>query len=139
VIILDTNVVSALMRGRPLNPISQWIAQSSWSDLFLTAITEAELFFGAERLARGKQRRELEIKLEQLFQRDFRGRVLSFDSAAARNFAEIAALRKQIGRPSQYPDMQIAAIARSRGAALATRNVADFEHCGIKVIDPWTA
>ena len=138
-IILDTNVVSELMRVRRLSPVPQWLAQSSWSELYLTTITEAELFFGAERLAHGKQRRELEGKLEQLFRLQFRNRVLPFDSAAARNFAEIAAVKKRIGRPYQYPDAQIAAIARSRGAAVATRNVRDFEHCGIQVIDPWTA
>ena len=138
-IILDTNVVSELMRIRPLSPVSHWLTQSSWSELHLTAITEAELFYGAERLAHGKQRRELEARLEKLFGLQFRNRVLPFDSAAARNFAEIVVLKKRMGRPYHYPDAQIAAIARSRGAAVATRNVADFEHCGIKVIDPWTA
>lgn len=137
-IILDTNVVSELMRVRRLSPASEWLAQSSWSELYLTAITEAELFFGAEQLAPGKQKSELGGRLEQLFRLQFRDRVLPFDSAAARNFAEIAAMKKRIGRPCQYPDAQIAAIARSRGAAVATRNVRDFEHCGIKVIDPWT-
>ncbi len=137
-IILDTNVISEIMRGRPSASVSQWLAGVSSVELCVTTITEAELFFGAERLSDGRRRRELEATLDALFQLEFRNRDLPFDSAAARNFAEIAVVKKRIGRPSQYPDMQIAAIARSRGAAVATRNVADFEHCGIKIINPWT-
>jgi hypothetical protein len=139
VIILDTNVVSEFMRGKPSISVSRWLDRISSTALYVTTISEAELFFGAERLSDGRRRRELETTLDRLFQLEFQNRVIPFDSAAARNFAELAIMRKRIGRPSQYPDMQIAAIARSRGAAVATRNIADFEHCGIQVIDPWTA
>ena len=138
-IILDTNVVSEFMRARVSKTVSAWLVRVSWPELHVTTITEAELFFGAERLPAGKQRRQLEANLEQMFRLQFNNRVLPFDSAAARNFAEIAVLKKRVGRHYHYPDTQIAAIARSRGAAVATRNVGDFEHCGIQVIDPWTA
>jgi predicted nucleic acid-binding protein len=105
--------------------------------LFTTAITEAELFYGAALLPDGRRRRSLEAVITQLLATQFTGRILPFDSAAAREFADIAATRRRAGRPIGEADARIAAIARSRGAILATRNVSDFAACGVTVIDPW--
>jgi hypothetical protein len=138
-IILDTNVVSELIDEAPSEAVTRWIARTPPLDLFTTAITEAELFYGVARLPNSKRKRELEAILERIFRLRFRDRVLSFDSAAARNFGDIIVSRQQNGRTYDHADAQIAAIARAQGAAVATRNVGDFEHCGIKVIDPWTA
>jgi toxin FitB len=105
--------------------------------MFTTAITEAELFYGAALLPDGRRRRLLEAVLIQLLAAQFADRILPFDSAAAREFAGIAATRRRAGRAIGEADARIAAIARSRGAILATRNVSDFAGCGVKVIDPW--
>jgi predicted nucleic acid-binding protein len=138
-IILDTNVVSELIDEAPSETVVDWIGRTPPLKLFTTAITEAELFYGVARLPNGRRKRDLEAILERIFRFRFQGRVLFFDSAAARNFGDVIVSRQRFGRTYDHADAQIAAIARSRGAAVATRNIADFEHCGIKVIDPWTA
>ena len=97
--------------------------------LFTTTITEAELLYGVALLPHGKRRDLLESVIAQMFAVHLAGRVLPFDSAAARDYADIAAARRRSGRPISEPDARIAAIARSRGAELATRNVADFAGC----------
>jgi predicted nucleic acid-binding protein len=137
-IVLDTNVVSELIDENMADAVARWIKQYRASDLCTTVITEAELFYGAVRLPDGKRKLALQTTLERIFRLRFRDRVLSFDSAAARNFGDVVVSRQRNGRTYAYADAQIAAIARSRGAAVATRNVADFEHCGIEVINPWT-
>ena len=88
-------------------------------------------------LTQARQRQSLEAIVELIFAEDLAGRVLPFDSAAAREFADIAAGRRRAGRPISEADARIAAIARSRGAALATRNVGDFAGCRLELIDPW--
>ena len=105
--------------------------------LFTTAITEAEIYYGIALLPSGKRRRELEAVVALIFSQDLMGRVLPFDSAAAREYAQIASTRRRAGRPMAEADAQIAAIARSRGAALATRNVEDFVDCELTVLSPW--
>jgi predicted nucleic acid-binding protein len=105
--------------------------------LFTTTITEAELLYGIASLPTGRRRRLLEAFVIQTLEEDFGGRILPFDSAAAREFAPIAAIRLRAGRPISDADARIAAIARSRGAALATRNISDFADCGIALVDPW--
>jgi len=104
-----------------------------------TAITQAEILYGLELMPKGKRRAALQSRTETMFEEDFADRVLPFDTDAARMFARIAGSRRASGRPIAQWDAQIAAIARSRGATLATRNAADFEHCGITVLNPWTA
>lgn len=136
-IILDTNVVSELMRPSPSPKIVAWIAAQPVTELFTTAITEGEIFLGIELLAKGKRREGLMAAAEAIFTEDLGGRVLGFGSEAARHFSRIVAHRRLLGRPINDADAQIAAIARLRGAKLATRNVADFEHCGLNLIDPW--
>jgi toxin FitB len=105
--------------------------------LFTTTITEAELLYGAMLLPDGARRRSLEAVIAQLLGTQFVGRILPFDSSAAREFADIASQRRLGGRPIGEADGRIAAIARSRGAALATRNVHDFTGCGLTIVDPW--
>ena len=118
--------------------MEQWLTDQPDASVFISAITEAELRYGVALLPTGKRRSTLAAVIEDMLGEDFTGRILPFDSAAAVAFAEIAANRRQAGRPIAQADAQIAAIARSRGAALATRNVPDFEGCGIVVVNPWT-
>jgi len=114
-----------------------WLASQSRAGLFTTAITRAEIFYGVGLLPDGSRRRELRTAVEAIFDEDFAGRVLGFDSDAADVYATIAVARRNAGRPMSQFDAMIAACARSRGAALATRNVKDFTDCEIAIIDPW--
>ena len=136
-IILDTNVLSELMRPKPSAQVVLWVEKQHAAELFTTSITEAEIFYGIELLRSGKRREGLQAAAEAMFEEEFAGRVLAFDSEAARAFATIAARRREHGKPISHPDAQIASIVKLLGAALATRNVADFEGCEIHVIDPW--
>jgi hypothetical protein len=138
VIILDTNVMSeTLRRPAPSTRVLEWMRSEPASALFTTAITESELLYGIALLPEGRRRPSLEAVVDLIFAEDLAGRVLLLDSAAAREFADIAASRRRAGRPISEADARIAAIARSRGAALATRNVGDFADCRLKLIDPW--
>jgi predicted nucleic acid-binding protein len=138
-IIIDTNVLSELMRPKPFAQVVAWIEKQPSADLYTTSITEAEIFYGLELLAKGKRRDGLVAAAEAMFDDDFAGRILGFDSEAARAFSKIAARRRALGKPISHPDAQIAAIAQLRGAALATHDVDGFTNCGIRVIDPWDA
>jgi len=137
-IILDTNVLSELMRPKPSPRVATWVAKQPAAELFTTSITEAEIFYGIELLTKGKRREGLLAAAEAMFAEDFGGRICGFDSDAARIFSRIAAHRRARGRPISHADAQIAALARARGAKLATRNVADFEDCNVDVVDPWS-
>jgi predicted nucleic acid-binding protein len=127
------------MRATPSPKVSAWVAKQSSGELCTTSITEAEIFYGIELLARGKRREYLLAAAEAMFTEDFAGRVHAFDENAARAFSKIAAHRRGLGRPISHADAQIAAIAQVRTAKLATRNVGDFLDCDIEVIDPWKA
>ena len=135
-IVLDTNVISELTRPTPSPTVLRWYRTQD--DSYTTAITQAEMLYGLELMPKGRRKQETLEALNIIFKEAFAGRIFVFDSAAAALYADVAASRRRIGRPIKYPDAQIAAIARSRGAAVATRNTADFEHCGIEVINPWT-
>lgn len=136
-IVLDTNVLSELMRPQPNESVLNWIATYQVTSLFTTALTKAEIFYGLEILPQGKRRNTL-IQIAQLmFELDFAERILTFDSDAASHFATISAKRKILGRPISQIDAQIAAIVLSHNATLATRNVADFDYCDINIINPW--
>ena len=137
-IIVDTNVLSELMRADAEQRVLRWLSAQPVLSLHTTAITEAEILAGLGALPRGKRRTSLEDAALALFT-DFRGRILSFDSAAAREYAEVARLRRRAGRPIAFADAQIAAIARATGARVATRDVGGFEDCDVDVVDPWTA
>jgi predicted nucleic acid-binding protein len=136
-IILDTNVLSELMRPKPSPRVVTWVAKHPAAELFTTSITEAEIFYGIEVLTKGKRREGLLAAAEAMFAEDLAGRIFGFESDAARVFSKIAAHRRALGRPISHADAQIAAIAQVRGAKLATRKVADFEDCGLNVVDPW--
>jgi len=136
-IILDTNLLSELMTPTPSPRVVAWVAKQPAAELFTTSITQAEIFYGIELLTRGKRREGLLAAAEAMFAEDLAGRVLGFDSDAARAFSKIAAHRRTLGRPISHADAQIAAITQVRGAKLATRNVADFEDCGFDAVDPW--
>lgn len=138
-ILLDTNILSELMRPAPEPAVERWLAAQPDASVFICAITEAELRYGAALLPTGKRRAVLASEIQAMLEEDFGGRILPFDSLAAQAFAVLASERRQAGKPIAQADAQIAAIARSRGATLATRNVTDFEACGIEVINPWQA
>ena len=138
-IIVDTNVLSELMKPEPTLRVVEWVAAQPPASLFTTTITQAEILFGVALLAPGERRGVLEQAVAAMFEEDLDGRVLSFDSASAYAYATVCAERRQAGRPIAQFDAQIAAIARSRGAAVATRNVADFEGYGLPLHNPWNA
>ena len=136
-IILDTSVLSELMRPKPSARVLAWVDAQPPRDLFITAVTEAEIFYGIQLLGKGKRREALLAAAEAMFEEDFAGRVFGFEGDAARMFAQVAARRRTLGRPISHADAQIAAIALVRNMKLATRNVADFVECGVEVVDPW--
>ena len=135
-ILLDTNVISELMRAEPAQAVLDWFAKHDAADLFITAVTEAELRTGVAILPEGQRRDRLQLAINAMIDQDLQARVLSFDSPAAKAYAEIAALRRAAGRPIAEADCQIAAIARATNAPLATRNVKDFDGCGLRLIMP---
>lgn len=136
-ILIDTNVISELMRAEPARTVLDWFGQHASADLFISAITEAELRTGVAILPEGQRRDRLQQALDAMIDQDFQSRILPFDSPAAKTYAEIAAQRRAAGRPIAEADCQIAAIARANGAPVATRNVKDFEGCGVRLINPW--
>ena len=136
-IILDTHVLSEFMKRQPSAEVIAWAARQAADGLFTTSITEAEIFYGIELLSRGRRRASLLAAAEAMFAQDLGGRVLGFESKAARAFSQIAARRRQLGKPISHADAQIAAIAQVQGAELATRNIADFRDCGLSLVDPW--
>ena len=139
IVILDTNVVSEPMRPSPSAAVMGWLSRKPENGhFFVTTITMAEVLFGAELLPRGKRRDRMLAQAQATFAEDFAGRILPFDEDAARAFPGIAARRRAQGRPMADLDAQIAAIVHSRDATLATRNTADFEDCGIRLVNPWT-
>jgi predicted nucleic acid-binding protein len=136
-IVLDTNVLSEVLRPAPDSRVMAWLALQPRSALFTTTITEAEILYGVRLLADGSRKEALSIAIEDIFDKDFAGRLLSFDSDAADMYADIAASRRNSGRPISQFDAMIAAVTKSRGATLATRNVRDFVNCGVAIVDPW--
>ena len=136
-IILATNVISELLRRAPDPAVEAWLSEQSGAHIYLMAISKAALSYGVAIMANGKRQRMLAEAVDAILREDFRDRILSFDSEAADHYAKIAAGRRSDGRPISQFDCQIASIARAHGAAVATRNIDDFERCGIKVIDPW--
>ena len=136
-VLLDTNVVSELLRPSPNSAVEGWVAGREAADLLFSAVGEAELRYGVELLPAGRRRDALASAVEAILREDFEDRVLPFDSRAAREYAEIAASRRTAGRPVAPADCQIAAIARSRDLTVATRNVRDFADMELELVDPW--
>ena len=136
-IVLDTNVLSELMRPQPDERVVAWLKQQTRSSLFTTAVTRGEMLYGVLILSDGRRRTRMQQEITAIFAEEMAGRVLPYDDAAADAHASIAAARRSDGRPVSQSDAMIAGIARSRGAALATRNMRDFEGYGVTLIDPW--
>jgi predicted nucleic acid-binding protein len=137
VIVIDTNVISEVMKPSPSLAVLKWLNQQNSSSLFVSTITLGEIEYGLKILPAGKRRYELKERFEQFMLQAFSQRILMFDEAAARSYGEVMGHRKELGRPMSVPDGQIAAIARSKGFAIATRNTSDFEECGVDLFNPF--
>ncbi len=135
-IVLDTNVLSEILRPDPAPAVTGWFESEDPEELYITTVTQAEILYGIEILPDGRRKAALRESCIPLFEQ-FAGRVLSFDETSAWAFAAIAAARRKAGRRISEMDCQIAAIALSRKASLCTRNVKDFARCGIPLINPW--
>jgi len=138
-IILDTNVVSEFMTSPPASQVLNWLNSQDVASLYLSTITIAEIGYGLRAMPEGKRRKLLSERFEQFVDEAFTQRILSFDESAARIYGEIMCHRKEMGRPMSNLDGQIAAIARSIGFSVATRNIKDFQHCHIELINPFDA
>ena len=136
-ILLDTNIVSEAMKASPADNVLAWLNEQDSDKLYVSAITIGEIVYGLRILPDGKRRLGLSEKFEQFIALAFDQRVLAYDELAARAYGELMGHRKALGRPMSVPDGQIAAIARSRHLAVATRNVTDFESCSVDLIDPF--
>jgi toxin FitB len=139
VIVLDTNVVSALMRDEPDPAVVAWLDSLPPESIWTTSITVFEIRLGLEILAAGKRQRQLEEAFAKALEEDFDGRVLPFNQSAAQAAGRIAAERRRAGRTVEIRDVQIAGIVSARKATLATRNTRHFEGCGLVLTDPWSA
>ena len=136
-IVLDTNIVSEVMATTPSLNVLSWINEQNTETLYLTTITIAEIGYGIRILPKGKRRYQLEERFEQFIARGFEHRILDFDEEAAKIYSEVMAHRREIGHPMSVPDGQIAAIVRSKGFMIATRNIRDFEDCNLELFDPF--
>jgi predicted nucleic acid-binding protein len=135
-IVLDTNVVSELMRATPAPAVLTWLQQTSSTGLYTTSVTVAEIRYGIARLPDGRRKHDLQQAANEIFAA-FPRQVLPFDLAAATAYADVVAGRERDGNSISGFDGQIAAICRSQAATLATRNTKDFIDTGISLIDPW--
>ena len=135
-ILLDTNVVSEPLKSRPSSKVIEWLDSQAAETLHLSTVSYAELRFGVLRLPHGKRKNDLATEVEQVLKL-FKDRTLAFDLEAAEHLAEILARTEKIGRKTPAPDAYIAAIAMTRGFAVATRNVDHFRDTGVSVINPW--
>jgi len=136
-ILLDTNIVSEVMKPVPARTVLEWLDACDAETLYLSTITIAEIGFGLRVLPEGKRRQSLEDRFDLFVTKGFDQRVLTFDEKAAQLYGELMARRRRLGRPMSALDGQIAAIARAHGAVLATANVRDFEECGVEILDPF--
>ena len=135
--LLDTNVLSAMMKDTPEPRLAAWVAGQPAASWFTASVCQAEIFAGLAVLPQGRRRRGLEAAALAMFEEDFAERVWPFDAAAALDYAAIYVLRREAGRPIATMDLMIAAIARARGAAVVTRDAGGFAGCGVGVVDPW--
>jgi predicted nucleic acid-binding protein len=139
VIVLDTNVISELMRPKPHPGVLAWVMAQSRAQLCTTHINQAEILYGIAALPAGRRRNALAAAAEAMFAEDFAGRILSFGAAAATRYPEIVLARRRAGSPIEGFDALIAATALAAGAYVATRDVRGFTGCGLTLIDPWSA
>lgn len=137
-VLLDTNVLSELMRPQPTSMVLGWFAQQEGTEFYTSAITKAELLLGVALLPSGKRRDAIADAVEQMFEQDFVGRCLPFDALSAHEYAALVATRNKVGMPISTEDAQIAAIALQNGLVLATRNSKDFRKISeLVLVDPW--
>lgn len=136
-ILLDTNVVSAIMSVQPPATMIDWLNAQETATLFLSTVTIGEIGYGLFAMPDGRKRRELERRFEEFVATGFEQRVLAFDEPAARLYGEVMGQRRAMGRPMGVADGQIASIARAKSLAVATRNVRDFEECGLELVNPF--
>ena len=136
-IILDTNVVSELMRPVPEPRVLRWLSNQIAEDLHVTAVTMAEILYGIELIVAARRRDVVRAGVERMFEAVFAGRILNFEDRAATAFSQIASSRRRQGKPMSEFDAQIAAITRIHSATLATRNPYVFEGCGVRLVNPW--
>jgi toxin FitB len=138
-IVLDTNVISEISRDSPEPAVSAWFQRQQSELFYTTSVTLAEVLYGLELLPQGKRRERLTSLSRTILYEDLSGRILTFDEEAARHYARILSSKRLKGISMSAFDAQIAAIAFAANASVATRNVADFDHCGITVVNPWSA
>jgi len=138
-ILVDTNVLSELMRPTPDKRVLDWMDGLQSGDIGLTSISVAEVLYGIGSLAEGKKKQRLLDAAATMFDEYFTGRIFAFDQLAAVEYAAIVLRRERIGSPISMPDAQIAAICRASSAGLATRNTKDFDDTGLVLINPWRA
>jgi hypothetical protein len=136
-IVLDTNVLSELIRPEPDARVLGWLDRQASAEVAMTSIAAADLLYGVARLPEGHRKNTLTAAVRGLIADDFRGRVEPFDAPAAEHYAEVVAARERAGRPISTADAQIASICRRANATLATRNSKDFQHTGVTLLDPW--
>ena len=136
-IVLDTNVISELMRPRPEPKVVNWLRAQNVEWVYTTAMTAAELWYGVHLLEPGKRRADIELRVRAMLRQDFAGRILDFTAAEAAEYGRLHTLQKRSGRMADIADTQIAAITHVRGFAVVTRNVGDFAHTGLQIINPW--
>jgi len=136
-ILLDTNVISALMRAKPEISVVAWLDQQPSTSIWITAVSVMEIQFGLETLPTVRRRQMLVKSFDQLLQLELEGRVAPFDMEAARHAADLMATRKRKGRPDEARDTMIAGIALARHATLATRNTMHFSDLSVPVVNPW--
>jgi hypothetical protein len=137
-ILVDTNVLSEVMRSEPDAIVVSWMDSWKKSEIGVTAISVAEILYGIGMLTKGKRKQRLLEAASEMFDEDFANRIYAFDGRAAVEYADIVVHRERTGRPISMPDAQIASICRVLGCTLATRNTKDFENTGIELINPWT-
>lgn len=138
-ILLDTNIVSAVMAPSPPPEVLNWLGAQQTSDLYLATISIAEIGYGLALLPEGRRRRSLHERFEIFVAQAFEQRILAFDEEAAQLYGEVMGHRKHLGRPLSSLDGQIASIARAHHQMIATRNVRDFEECGIDLVNPFAS
>jgi toxin FitB len=136
--VLDTNILSAMMRLDRTPEVAAWMAGQDEYRLYTTAISHAEIFAGLAIMTNGRRRHALAVTAREMFD-EFEGRILPFDTDAASAYADLFAIRRKAGRPAMPMDLMIAAIARANGASMVTRDLGGFEDCGLTLINPWEA
>jgi predicted nucleic acid-binding protein len=136
-IIVDTNIISEMMKPSPSTNVMAWFDRQEVTQLFVTTITIAEISYGINVLPNGNRRDLLENAFDKALRAAFEHRILSFDENSAHLYGKIMSRRKALGQPLSIPDGQIAAIASANSCSVATRNTNDFTECGVDLINPF--